>query len=234
VSEVGARNKRGVLVATALGLRAWSTGHQSVDLGPCGTDGYVEVESQPPAPDWRRKGVAGREYRQIDIRLDVGVELNRQRRPRKTRQRAWLSWNRSEGYTYFNAATGIEFSAVSGLTYNFTNPQTDYKNGIDWHVDLEASRFLTKQFYVGAVGYSFNQLTGDTGSGATLGSYISRISAVGPEIGVLFPVAGMQGSLNLRGYWEFAAQNRSSGWNTWLVFSIVPAASTEKTPMVVK
>jgi hypothetical protein len=144
------------------------------------------------------------------------------------------SWDNGFGYTYFNATTGLEFTAVSGLTYNFKNPHTDYQNGIDWHVDLEASRFLTKQFYVGAVGYSFNQLTGDTGSGATLGPYISRISAVGPEVGVLFPVAGMQGSLNLRGYWEFAAQNRSSGWNTWLVFSIAPMAPTEKAPIVVK
>jgi hypothetical protein len=41
----------------------------------------------------------------------------------------------------------------------------------------------------------------------------------------------MQGSLNLRGYWEFAAQNRSSGWNTWLVFSIAP--TEKKTPSVV-
>ena len=65
------------------------------------------------------------------------------------------SWdNGILGYTYFNATTGFEFSAVSGLTYNFTNPHTDYQNGIDWHVDLEASRFLTKQFYFGAVGYT--------------------------------------------------------------------------------
>ena len=109
------------------------------------------------------------------------------------------SWDNGFGYTYFNATTGFEFSAVSGLTYNFTNPHTDYQNGIDWHVDLEASRFFTKQFYVGAVGYTFNQLTGDTGSGATLGPYISRISAVGPEVGYLFPVGGMQGSFNLQG-----------------------------------
>ena len=141
------------------------------------------------------------------------------------------SWDNGFGYTYFNATTGFEFSAVSGLTYNFTNPHTDYQNGIDWHVDLEASRFLTKQFYVGAVGYTFNQLTGDTGSGATDGPFISRISAVGPEVGYLFPVGEMQGSLSLRGYWEFAAQNRSSGWNTWLAFSIAP---TEKAPTVAK
>ena len=52
-----------------------------------------------------------------------------------------------------------------------------------------------------------------------------------PRSGYLFPVGEMQGSLSLRGYWEFAAQNRSSGWNTWLAFSIAPAA---KAPMVVK
>jgi hypothetical protein len=144
------------------------------------------------------------------------------------------SWDNGFGYTHFNATTGLEFTAVSGLTYNFKNPHTDYQNGIDWHTDLEASRFLNKQFYVGAVGCSFNQLTGDTGSGATLGPYISRISAIGPEVGVLFPVAGIQGSLNLRGYWEFAAQNRSSGWNTWLVLSIAPSAPTERTPVVIK
>jgi hypothetical protein len=141
------------------------------------------------------------------------------------------AWDNGFGYTYFNETTGLEFTVVTGLTYNFTNPQTDYQNGIDWHTDLEASRFLSKQFFVGAVGYYFNQLTGDTGSGATLGPYLSRIAAIGPEVGVLFPVGKMQGSLNLRGYWEFAAQNRSSGWNTWLVFSVAP---TEKQPNVVK
>ncbi len=135
------------------------------------------------------------------------------------------------GYTYFNESTGFEFSAVSGLTYNFTNPHTDYQNGIDWHTDLEASRFLYQRHFVGVVGYYFNQITGDSGSGATLGHYQSRIAAVGPEVGFLFPVGEMQGSLSLRGYWEFAAQNRSSGWNTWLAFSIAP---TEKAPKVAK
>jgi hypothetical protein len=137
--------------------------------------------------------------------------------------------NNGFGYTYFNEVTGFEFSAVSALTYNFRNPHTDYQNGIDWHTDLEASRFLYKRFFVGAVGYYFNQLTGDSGSGATLGPYLTRIAAVGPEVGVLFPVGELQGSLSLR--WEFAAQNRSSGWNNWLAFSIAPV---DKTPKLTK
>ena len=39
------------------------------------------------------------------------------------------------GYTYFNPATGTEASIVAGLTHNFQNPDTDYQNGIDGHID---------------------------------------------------------------------------------------------------
>jgi hypothetical protein len=34
----------------------------------------------------------------------------------------------------FQCNHSLEFSAISGLTYNFKNPHTDYQNGIDWHV----------------------------------------------------------------------------------------------------
>src|SRR5262245_22985099 len=35
------------------------------------------------------------------------------------------------GYTYFNPQTGMEFSAVVGLTYNLLNEHTQYQKGID-------------------------------------------------------------------------------------------------------
>ena len=130
------------------------------------------------------------------------------------------------GYTYFNPQTGHEFSVVSGLTYNFKNPDTDYQNGVSWHLDWGASQFLSKQLHVGAVGYFYNQLTADSGSLAILGDVKSSVIGVGPQIGYLFPVGNMQGYLNLKGYYEFDAHNRPSGWNTWLTFSISPAAQT--------
>src|SRR5262245_7846766 len=40
------------------------------------------------------------------------------------------------GYTYFNQKNGREISAVAGLTYNFENPDTDYQNGVDGHIDF--------------------------------------------------------------------------------------------------
>lgn len=134
------------------------------------------------------------------------------------------------GYTYLNPATGIEFSGVAGFTYNFKNPDTQYQSGIDFHFDWGASRFLSKQFFVGLAGYAYQQVTDDSGQHPVLGSFRSRVVGIGPQIGYIFPVGGMQGFLGLRGYGEFDAANRPSGWNTWLTFSISPAAPIAVTP----
>jgi hypothetical protein len=128
------------------------------------------------------------------------------------------------GYTYFNPQTGNEFSWVAGLTYNFKNTDTQYQNGMDFHIDWGASHFITKQVQLGLVGYYLEQVTDDFGAPASLGGFRSRVAGVGPQVGFIFPVVGMQGYLNLKGYWEFAAQNRPEGWNTWVTFAISPAA----------
>ena len=128
------------------------------------------------------------------------------------------------GYTYFNPQTGWEFSAVAGLTYNFTNTSLDYQNGINSHLDWGISKFLSKQVHVGLVGYAYQQLTGDSGSGATFGDFKSRVFGIGPQVGFLFPVGDMQGYLNLKGYRDFGAEHRPEGWNVWLTFAVSPAA----------
>jgi hypothetical protein len=134
------------------------------------------------------------------------------------------------GYTYFNPATGNEFSSVAGLTYNFKNPDTQYQSGVDFHFDWGASHFLSKQFFAGVAGYAFQQITDDSGQNPVLGGFRSRVLGVGPQVGYIFPVGDMKGFLGLRVYGEFDASNRASGWNSWLTFSISQAAPTEATP----
>ncbi len=133
-------------------------------------------------------------------------------------------------YTYFNQATGNEFSGVAGLTYNFRNPDTQYRSGIDFHFDWGASHYLTKQLFVGIAGYAYQQIADDSGQNPILGGFRSRVFGVGPQIGYSFPVGDMQGSLSLRGYGEFGAASRPSGWNTWLTFTISPTAPTAIAP----
>ena len=127
------------------------------------------------------------------------------------------------GYTYLNSVTGYEFSGVAGFTYNLKNPLTQYQSGVDFHFDWGASKYLSKQFFVGLVGYVYQQVTPDSGQHPILGSFESRVIGIGPQIGYIFPIGKMQGYLNLKGYGEFDAANRPSGWNTWLTFEISEA-----------
>src|SRR6266508_3166411 len=134
------------------------------------------------------------------------------------------------GYTYFNPATGHEFSGVLGFTYNFENKSTQYQNGVDMHFDWAASQFLTKQFQVGLVGYVYKEIGCDSGSGDRVGCFQSQVVSVGPQLGFIFPVGDLQGYINLKGYKEFAAEHRPDGWNTWVTFVISPAEKTTSAP----
>lgn len=124
------------------------------------------------------------------------------------------------GYTYLNNTTGLEFSGVLGATYNWQNNQTNYKNGIDSHLDWSLSQFLSQQWQVGIAGYVYYQLTGDSGSGDKVGAFKSRISAVGPQVGYVFHIGKNQAYINLRAYKEFWAQNRVEGYATVATISL--------------
>jgi hypothetical protein len=124
------------------------------------------------------------------------------------------------GYTYLDPKKGHELSIVGGFTYNFENDDTNYKNGVDSHIDWAASQFLNEQLHVGLVGYLYYQLSGDSGSGATLGPFKARVFSVGPQVGYFLPVGGEKGYVNLRGYWEFDASNRAEGWNLFLTLAL--------------
>jgi hypothetical protein len=140
------------------------------------------------------------------------------------------------GYTYFNPATGHEISATLGLTGNFKNTATQYTSGIDMHLDVGASQFLTKQFQVGVVAYAYEQLTSDQGCAPQLCPFKSRVLGIGPQIGYVFPVGGMQGYVNVKAYKEFENANRPDGWNAWLTFVLSPAPPMAKPspPMITK
>ena len=124
------------------------------------------------------------------------------------------------GYTYLDSESGREFSATAGLTYNFENEDTNYQNGIDAHLDWGASQFLSEQLHVGVAGYFYYQITGDSGSGATLGDFQSKVNGIGPQVGYIFNIGEKQAYVNLKGYWEFGAENRPEGWNTWLILAL--------------
>jgi hypothetical protein len=132
------------------------------------------------------------------------------------------------GYTYYDAKGGMEYSAVLGFTHNWKNKSTDYRNGIDSHLDWAASRFVSPEWELGVAGYVYYQLTGDSGSGAILGPFKSHEAAVGPEIGYQFTAGGQQWQANVRIYWEFWAQNRFEGHAIFATLNVPLGGATAK------
>jgi hypothetical protein len=124
------------------------------------------------------------------------------------------------GYTYLNGKTGLEFSGVLGATYNFMNKQTNYKSGIDSHLDWSLSQFFSSSWQAGIAGYVYYQLTGDSGSGDNVGAFKSQVAGVGPQIGYLFNMNKKQAYINLRAYKEFWAKNRLEGYTVIATISL--------------
>jgi hypothetical protein len=75
------------------------------------------------------------------------------------------------------------------------------------------------------VGYAYQKVSGDSGVGARLGDFKSRVFGIGPQLTYIFPLGDAQGILNLKGYKKFAAEHRAEGWDVWLTFEISPAAT---------
>jgi len=131
------------------------------------------------------------------------------------------------GYTYLNSKTGLEFSGVAGLTYNRENMATNYKNGVDSHLDWAVSQILNAKWEVGVAGYVYYQLTGDSGSSNKVGPFKSRVAGIGPEVVYTFEFNGQPANINVRGYSEFWAQNRLEGYALFATLSI-PLSSARK------
>ena len=132
------------------------------------------------------------------------------------------------GYTYFDKQMGNEFTAVGGFTFNFSNPVTNYQSGTDFHLDWAMSHQLSEQVSAGIVGYAYQQIGCDSGSGNTVGCFRTRIYGMGPQIGLRFAIGEVQASLGLRAYGEFGARNTPQGWNTFLTLALSPAGPTSR------
>lgn len=113
--------------------------------------------------------------------------------------------------TWLDPSVGLELSGAAGFTFNFENPDTDYRTGTEFHLEFAAIQNFSKRFGLGINGYYYDQITGDSGSGARLGSFEGRVFAIGPAINLNFDLGGIPVTTNLKYFREFEAKNRLEG-----------------------
>jgi hypothetical protein len=113
--------------------------------------------------------------------------------------------------TYLDPETRFELSGAVGLTYNFENPDTDYKSGTELHAEGAAMFHASHTFSFGVNGYALKQITGDSGSGAVLGGFEGQVFALGPALDLTLHVGNRPVITNLRYFYEFGVENRLAG-----------------------
>ncbi len=114
--------------------------------------------------------------------------------------------------TWLDLKSGLEVSFAPGIMINTVNPATDYLSGNEFHVELAVNKHYFKQHYaLGLHAYYYRQISGDSGSGARLGSFNGEAFGIGPAI-LWSPPAG-KGRLNIIAKWLFdlSHQNRMDG-----------------------
>jgi hypothetical protein len=83
-------------------------------------------------------------------------------------------------------------SVFFGSDFNLENPDTNYQTGTEFHVDgMLAQHFSLAGGLagIGVTGYWYDQITGDSGSGASFGDFEGRTSGVGPVLSYTFKIA---------------------------------------------
>ena len=115
------------------------------------------------------------------------------------------------GLTYLDPTSGWELSAGAIYVVNFENPATHYHSGNLAQFDYAIGKSLTPAFKLGLVGYLAQQMTSDSGSGATSGPRKLRVAGIGPAAVFTFVVNKTPVNLVAKYYREFDAQNTTQG-----------------------
>ncbi|KQQ06629.1 phenol degradation protein meta [Methylobacterium sp. Leaf121] len=145
----------------------------------------------------------------------------------------------SAAATYLDPVIGIELSAAGGFTLNGRNPATRYVTGHEFHVDVSASKYLTKELSVGVIASHYQQITDDSGPGARLGPFKGRVTAVGGTVGLTAPFGGIPISARVKVLREVEVENRFQGTIGFLEVSFPlwvasPKAAPEAKPLLTK
>ncbi len=122
--------------------------------------------------------------------------------------------------TWLQPRYGQEVSLSLGYTVNFENPATRYNTGQEFHLEYFLGQHLPKGFALGLAGYIYNQMTADTGKGASLGAFHGQTIALGPCLAFNGKVWGHAVGVNARYYNEVKVHNRFDGQACFLTFNL--------------
>lgn len=122
-------------------------------------------------------------------------------------------------FGWLSSKLGTELSVFTGVDFNTENTDANYQSGDIFHVDATLAQHLPLFGGVagaGATVFYLKQFTGDSGSGARLGSFEAESYGVGPTLSYVHKIG--KSSLIVDGSWlpQLHTENTTKGNYFWV------------------
>lgn len=115
---------------------------------------------------------------------------------------------------YVGKDNGIEASIYAGVDFNTENTDTQYKSGIQGHIETTVAQHFPLWgglAGVGATGFIYQQLSGDSGDGANFGDFKAQSIGAGPTISFVHKAGSTDILAELKWLHEFSTTKRVEG-----------------------
>ncbi len=126
--------------------------------------------------------------------------------------------------SYVSSKIGLELSAFAGLDFNTKNHETEYQSGTQFHLDATVAEHLP--LFGGIIGvganiFYYQQIGGDSGSGAMLGDFKGRTVGVGPVLSYITKIFGKDLAAEVKWLPELSVKHRLEGDYIWFKLGMV-------------
>jgi hypothetical protein len=126
--------------------------------------------------------------------------------------------------SWLSSKIGTEVSLYAGVDFNLENQDMDYTSGTSLHLDLTVAQHLPLLggfVGVGANGFYYEQISGDSGADALLGDFEGRTIGVGPVISYVRQIGKSQLLAELKWLPELDTNKRMEGDYVWFKLGVL-------------
>ena len=138
--------------------------------------------------------------------------------------RNYWTFEPAVSFSWLSTKIGTEVTVFSGFDINTENDATHYQSGTSFHLDGTVAQHLPLFggfAGVGAEGFVYEQITADSGSGATLGSFEGHTYGVGPVVSYAHKIGKVDFAGEVKWLQEVDVQKRLKGDYLWVKLGIV-------------
>ena len=127
-------------------------------------------------------------------------------------------------FSWLSSKIGTEISVFTGMDFNTENTDADYQSGDIFHIDGTVAQHLPLFggfAGVGANGFYYKQITGDSGSGARLGSFEAQAYGVGPALSYVRKVGRTDLAFEAKWLPQLNVKNTTKGDYVWVKVALI-------------